>query len=53
MLLAEPIRKAEQIARYKFELAKRYNFKLLGDKSQSFNVNVNAVAFGLIHTRMT
>ena len=36
------LRKAEQVARFKFDLAKCLNFKKYGDKKQQFNLNVNA-----------
>ena len=36
------LRKAEQVARFKFDLAKCLNFKKYGDKKQSLNLNVNA-----------
>ena len=36
------LRKAEQVARFKFDLAKCLNFKKYGDKRQSLNVNLNA-----------
>jgi transposase-like protein len=35
------LRKAEQIARFKFDLAKCLNFKKYGDKKASLNVNLN------------
>ena len=36
------LRRAEQVTRFKFDLAKCYNFELYGDKKQALNVNVNA-----------
>ena len=36
------LRKAEQRARIRMELAKAFNFKQYGDKKQNLNVNVNA-----------
>lgn len=36
------LRKAEQIARFKFDVAKSLNFKQWGDKKQNLNVNLNA-----------
>ena len=36
------LRKAEQISRYRLDIAKCLNFKKYGDKKQSLNLNVNA-----------
>ncbi len=36
------LRKAEQIARYRMDIAKCLNFKKYGDKRQSLNLNLNA-----------
>ena len=36
------LRKAEQRARIRLELAKCFNFKQYGDKKQNMNLNVNA-----------
>lgn len=35
------LRKAEQVARFKFDLSKCLNFKKYGDKKQSLNINAN------------